>query len=385
MFLVWGPELAWICNDECSAMLGTSKRDQLGRPFATIWPEAWDAVAPLLQRTVDGQPEWSRSPLFLPRHLNGAEERVAFSCAPVPDESGDVGGILCTCTQLDTRVDDPEGRTREQMFREEARALERLTAIGAAVAAELDLHRAVQVVTDAATEMTGAAFGSFFYNVLNEAGESYTLYTLSGVPREAFADFPMPRNTKVFGPTFRGEGIVRSDDITKDPRYGQNPPYRGMPNGHLPLRSYLAAPVISRSGEVLGGLFFGHPATAVFTPRSERLLAGIAHQAAIAIDNARLFQAAQSEIDQRRRIEHHQQSLLAELNHRVKNMLAVVIGIASQSARGAESLENFQEGFFERLSSLARAHTILSERNWLPTPLRQVATEMLAPYRETEA
>ena len=65
--------------------------------------------------------------------------------------------------------------------------------------------RAVQVVTDAATELTGAAFGAFFYNVLDQKGESYMLYTLSGVPREAFAKFPMPRNTKVFAPTFGGE------------------------------------------------------------------------------------------------------------------------------------------------------------------------------------
>jgi signal transduction histidine kinase len=90
------------------------------------------------------------------------------------------------------------------------------------------------------------------------------------VPREAFASFPMPRNTAVFGPTFRGEGTVRSDDITRDPRYGGNPPHRGMPEGHLPVRSYLAVPVVSRSGEVLGGLFFGHPEPGVFAERAER-------------------------------------------------------------------------------------------------------------------
>ena len=69
----------------------------------------------------------------------------------------------------------------------------------------------------------------------------------------------MPRATAVFHPTFMGEGVVRSDDITRDPRYGKNDPHRGMPEGHLPVRSYLAVPVISRSGEVIGGLFFGHP------------------------------------------------------------------------------------------------------------------------------
>ena len=268
----------------------------------------------------------------------------------------------------------------ERALREEAYLLETLNRVGSAVAAELDLSRAVQVVTDAATELTGASFGAFFYNVINERGESYTLYTLSGVPREAFSKFPMPRNTAIFGPTFRGEGIVRSDDITRDPRYGLSEPYRGMPDGHLPVRSYLASPVTLRSGEVIGGLFFGHPEPGIFKERAERLLAGIASQAAIAIDNARLYEAAQAEIARRKRMEQHQEFLLAELNHRVKNMLAVVMGIASQTARTSESVPSFTQSFLGRLSSLAHAHTMLTERRWECMPLRTLVEESLAPH-----
>ncbi len=180
-------------------------------------------------------------------------------------------------------------RRVEEALREEIRIVETLNRVGATLAAQLDLESLVQAVTDAATELTRAQFGAFFYNVLDDRGESYTLYALSGAPRAAFAGFPMPRNTAVFGPTFRGDGVVRSADITRDPRYGRNPPHLGMPTGHLPVRSYLAAPVISRSGEVLGGLFFGHEDPGVFTERDERLAVGIAAQAAIAIDNARLY------------------------------------------------------------------------------------------------
>ncbi|MEA3084633.1 MAG: hypothetical protein QOC89_2330 [Paraburkholderia sp.] len=201
-------------------------------------------------------------------------------------------------------------RETEMKLREESRTLEILNRVGSTVAAELDLNRAVQIVTDAATELTGAAFGSFFYNVLDQAGGSYMLYTLSGVPKEAFEKFPMPRNTAVFAPTFNGEGIVRVDDITKDPRYGHNVPHRGMPEGHLKVCSYLAVPVQSRSGEVVGGLFFGHPEPGVFTERAERIVAGIAAQAAIAIDNARLYSAAQTEIAERTKA----QSALHDLN-----------------------------------------------------------------------
>lgn len=86
---------------------------------------------------------------------------------------------------------------------------------------------------------------------------------------------------------------VRSDDITKDPRYGPDASQQSMPEGHLPMKSYLAVPVVSRSGEVLGGLFFGHSAPGRFTARHEAIVTGIAAQAAIAMDNAHLFEGAQ--------------------------------------------------------------------------------------------
>jgi len=156
-----------------------------------------------------------------------------------------------------------EARVAE--LREEAHTLEVLNRTGIAIGAELDLERLVQIVTDGGVELSGAQFGAFFYNVTREDGEAYTLYTLSGAPREAFAKFPMPRNTQIFEPTFRGTGTVRSADILADPRYGKMEPYRGMPPGHLPVRSYLAVPVLSRGGEVLGGLFFGHAQPAMFS------------------------------------------------------------------------------------------------------------------------
>ncbi|HET8701535.1 MAG TPA: GAF domain-containing protein, partial [Nitrococcus sp.] len=196
-----------------------------------------------------------------------------------------------------------ERKRTEAALQEEAHALAVLDRIGRSLSAELDLERLVQAMTDAATEISGAAFGSFFYNVIDEHGETYMLYTLSGAPREAFPDSPMPRNTTLFAPTFAGTGVVRLDDVRKDPRFGDNPPYYGMPPDHLPVCSYLAVPVSSRSGEVLGGLFFGHPEPGVFTARAERMVVGIATQAAIAIDNARLYQAAQREIAERRQAE----------------------------------------------------------------------------------
>lgn len=208
-------------------------------------------------------------------------------------------------------------RSAEELTRrrEEVEALNRL---GLAIGGTLDLEQAVQAVTDAGRELTGAAFGGFFYNVKNDRGESYTLYTLSGAPREAFSKFPMPRNTPLFGPTFRGEGTVRIPDVLTDPRYGKNPPHAGMPPGHLAVRSYLAAPVKSRTGEVLGGLFYGHPDPDRFTAAHERLIQGVAAQAGVTIDNAHLYAEARREIVRRTQVEQDIRSLNAGLEARVE-------------------------------------------------------------------
>ncbi|MBB3762990.1 GAF domain-containing protein [Sphingomicrobium lutaoense] len=209
----------------------------------------------------------------------------------------------------------------QQALQEKARTLATINKVGASLAAQFDLERIIQMVTDSGTELSGAAFGAFFYNVEDE-GESYMLYTLSGVDRSEFENFPMPRATKVFAPTFKGEGVVRSADITTDPRYGKNSPYKGMPEGHLPVRSYLAVPVASRTGAIIGGLFFGHPEPNMFSAEHEAVLVGLAGQAAIAIDNAHLFEAAQREVKRSREAEDAVRDLNANLEVRIENAIA---------------------------------------------------------------
>jgi PAS domain S-box-containing protein len=207
-----------------------------------------------------------------------------------------------------------------------------------AIGSELDLERLVQIVTDAGTELSGAQFGAFFYNVLRPDSEAYTLYTLSGALREAFAGFPMPRNTAVFEPTFRGAGTLRSPDILADPRYGKSEPYHGMPPGHLPVRSYLAVPVLSRTGEVRGGLFYGHAQPGMFSERAERILVGLAAQAAVAIDNSRLYQTSVQDVAARKQAEERLQELNRTLEERVAER-------AQQLAASTVKLEDIERRF----------------------------------------
>lgn len=232
--------------------------------------------------------------------------------------------------------DRTEQRETEMALRDRTRALEILNRAGANLAREDDLEKVVQLVTDAGVELTGAQFGAFFYNVINPSGESYMLYTLSGVPREAFSKFPMPRHTAVFAPTFLGEGLVRSADITQDSRYGENEP-RKRDAGRSSSRTELSG----RASHLANGrgnwwTVLGHADIGVFDEASESGLAGLAGEAAVAIDNARLFDAAQRELQERRRAEEALRDLNTNLEHLVKQK-------TEELTRNAEALRQAQK------------------------------------------
>ena len=333
-----------LCNRAFREMLGFATEDEvIGRklhdvihhshPDGRPYPKS---DCPVYAAASTGEPAHVTGEIFF--RQDGSSFPVEYRACPLFD-GGQLTGAICTFFDI-TEREAADATLREQgaALAEETRALNILNHASSLVAADLDLERLVQTVVDAGVELSGAEFGAFFYNLVNDEGESYTLYALSGAPREAFSRFPMPRNTEVFAPTFEGTGPVRSDDIKQDPRYGHTAPHFGMPKGHLPVCSYLAVPVRSRTGEVLGGLFFGHAQAAVFNERAEELVTGLAGQAAVAIDNARLFQDAQHEIEQRRRAEAELHQLNVTLEDRVAEEIAER-GKAEEALRQAQKME----------------------------------------------
>jgi two-component sensor histidine kinase len=91
------------------------------------------------------------------------------------------------------------------------------------------------------------------------------------------------------------------------------------------------------------------------------------------------------DISDRKATERHQQLLIAELNHRVKNMLAIVQAIAQQTFRDVDC-GDAADTFSGRLEALAAAHTILTRQSWEAAELGEISSAVLEPhYRPVEA
>lgn len=91
------------------------------------------------------------------------------------------------------------------------------------------------------------------------------------------------------------------------------------------------------------------------------------------------------DIGERRDSARRQELMIGELNHRVKNLLGVVAGIAHQTARSASTMAEFSEAFGGRLSSLGRAHEILTAASWEHASLGSLARELLSMYENDPA
>jgi signal transduction histidine kinase/CheY-like chemotaxis protein len=337
---------------------------RFGELIHTLHPDDRPVVQSRMQQCrLDGSPFDME---FRVIHPDGGVRWLAMKATVACTSDGTPNYLTGACRDV-TRL-----KAAEEALREETRTLEVLNATGTLLASQLELDRVLQAVTDAGTAVSGARFGAFFYTGADERGDVYQLYALSGAPREAFERFGQPRATALFGATFRGDPPIRIDDVLSDARYGSMAPHHGMPPGHLPVRSYLAVPVRSRSGEVLGGLFFGHPEPGVFTERAERLVLGVAGQAGVAIDNARLYEQAQRAAEERKslldseraaraeaeRMSDAKDDFLATLSHELRTPLNAILGWAQVLRSTGRSADEMRAGL-ETIERNARMQTQL--------------------------
>jgi PAS domain S-box-containing protein len=105
MFVAWGPELGFLYNDSYAEILGEKHPLSLGRRFHDIWSEIWHDISPLIDAAMAGHATYREDLLLLMRR-RGYDEQTwfTFSYSPVRDESGQVAGMFCACTETTQKV-----------------------------------------------------------------------------------------------------------------------------------------------------------------------------------------------------------------------------------------------------------------------------------------
>jgi PAS domain S-box-containing protein len=248
--------------------------------------------------------------------LRGTQRTFESHVVPLTDGGdGPVGALSVTRDITNRKHFETE---REDALKRERRAremAERLSHLAAILASELDPAQVAQKVSDTATRAVSAELGAMCHNAAPTADTRYKIYMAAGTTRDEFASFPIPRGTSISDATFRGERAVRSDDIRLDPRFCEA--MRTVPpegSRARRIRSYLAVPLVSRTGKVAGGLFFGHSQPGKFGEEAEKVARGIASQAAIALDNAWLFAELRHSQNSLRRTNEHLRRANEDLN-----------------------------------------------------------------------
>lgn len=210
-------------------------------------------------------------------------------------------------------IDLTEEKAAETALREETRALEILNRAAKAIAGNLDLHTVAASIIHAAVEVTRAASGTFIYLHACDNGADVFRCTTAGEapPFQRDADYALEQVERLFGRIVR-ESHCASPSVSVEPFLND-----AVLCGTAKVASLLAVPVQSHSGAICGGIFLRDSHPDRFDRRSEELIVGLAAQAAVAMDNARLFASAQRELEQRRRAEAELHKMNATLEQRV--------------------------------------------------------------------
>lgn len=193
--------------------------------------------------------------------------------------------------------DRTDQRNVELALREEKRVLEILNRVSSSLARENGLRDLMRLITEAGAELLNAKVASLVYRISDRPQKAAVFSSVSRMLLEIDLDWQslakFSTNHQLSAP-LSSVGADGDLDIQE---------LLGIQTPDLGIQSLLAVPIKSRDTEMVGCLFYGHPDSDIFSERSIRILRGLADEAAIALDNARLFEAAQNEIADRKRAE----------------------------------------------------------------------------------
>ena len=442
MFVAWGPDLGFLYNDGYAEILGAKHPAAMGRRFRDIWSEIWPDIEPLIGKALAGEASYREDlPLIVRRRGFDEQAYFTFSYSPVHDETGGIGGMFCAVRET-TRDVEARGtlraeKDRLQSFFQQAPGLMVMLSgpehvFELANPSYLEVIGEREVVGKTVREALPELAGQGFFEILDRvyaSGEPFvgrqmpiTLQRPGEPPRSLYFDF-------VYQPITNGQGQVIGI-------FGEGHDVTDLKRAEIALREseerLSTALTIAELGTYDWNLrdntvmasertrvIFGFSAdeggraedyfSRIVPDDVERVRAeveatlqglgrldtqyrirlpdgSIRHVASL----SQLYRDAQGQperevgvfedITERKQWEEHQMLLINELNHRVKNTLATVQSIASQTLRNSETTAEARPAIEGRLFALSRAHDVLTRENWEGADLYEIVGQAVAPY-----
>jgi PAS domain S-box-containing protein len=320
MFVAWGEELTFIYNDAYAEILGAKHPRAMGQPFEEIWSEIWDDIRPFVDRALEGEASWLED-LPLTMNRHGYDEQTYFTFSYSPVHREDGKVAGMFCSCTETT----KKVVAEQEIAAQRNRLMRMFEQAPGFMAMLrgPEHR-FELANGAYHHLIGRQelLGKTAREVLPEVEDQGFFETLDEVYREG-----RPFNARAMPITLR-----RGVDGSPDKRF----------------LDFVYQPVSDANGDVTGIFVEGYDVT------------------------------------ERKQAEDHQLLLIDELNHRVKNMLAIVQGIAMQTLKGDAAAPQARAALEQRFGALAATHKLLTRGNWTDVAILNVVSGAVEPFQDGE-
>lgn len=429
MFIAWGEDFPYLYNAACIPIVGARHPFAFGRPFKEVWPEVWDDLAPLLHRALAGEAsyreKWS---VELLRDGRMQPAWFTFSYSPLFDEAGAVRGLLSVAVEeTATVVASVQQGLREELARllgearePQAMADAATTLLAGHLRVDICRHHTIDEdgletlagLTDAernklqaGTAVVRQTEPALIVVPQFEAGQLRAVLwaEAAGARRWSSEDLGFVREVKerigAAATRLRGENDLRQSER----RLSQV--LESVSDGFFALDSDWRFTVFNRACEVAFAsrredvvnkvIWDVFPATRG-SELQRQLQSVAAEQVPRNFDSQSMAHPGQqveiraapkegggvavsfSDVTARKRAEEHRQLLTNELNHRVKNSLAVVQGLAAQSFRDGMTIATARRAFEGRLMALAAAHTLLTTQSWKSAPLSEVVEDSVS-------
>jgi signal transduction histidine kinase len=189
-----------------------------------------------------------------------------------------------------------------------------LVDVGILLTSELSLETVLERLLGAAAELTGARYAAL--GVIDPSGKSLERFIHRGIDEDTareVGDLPVGRG--ILGALIRDARPLRLRELGEDPRSV------GFPPGHPPMRSFLGVPILLR-GAAYGNLYLTEKQDGEFTAADEEVASILAAQAAVAIENARLYSSATHWMNELRSMDEIGQALVSDLD--VRHVLELI-------------------------------------------------------------